>query len=171
MEVALRLPALPLGDHGAICAMRQSHDALHCVRWRERGVCVTHCFFFLRWCRPASALQSKGRTFSPPPRAPPQPGRARHLSPAFGLLVAIRRPCTSVQGPAWVNEVRSDAAPRDQPSEAVHVVFIFEQKTNFHGGGGPRPNIKPRVSRLNGLTIFLCRQSSRRSSGGNTWAW
>ena len=87
-----------------------------------------------------------------PPCAPPQPGRPRRLSlPAFGLLVAIRSPCTSGQGPVWVNEVRSDAAPRDQSSEAVHVVFVFEQKTNFHHGGGPRPNINPSVRRLNGF--------------------
>ena len=44
----------------------------------------------------------------------------------------------------------------DQPSEAVHVVFVFEQKTNFHSGGGPRPNINPSVSRLNGLKKIHC---------------
>ena len=38
VEVALGLPALPLGDHGAICVMRQSHDAL-CKTEGERCEC------------------------------------------------------------------------------------------------------------------------------------
>ena len=121
----------------------------------------------------------------PPPREPLQPGHARRLSsPAFGLLVAIRRPCTSGQGPASGSakrscpylshaetcvEERSDATSWDQLAKLSTLFFFFfwNRKTNFRGGGDPRPNINLRMGRLHELNKSLCRQSSRRSSGHN----
>ena len=71
-----------------------------------RGVCGA--LFFLRWCWPEECALAGAACLLP--RAPPPPGRARHLSPSPRS--------GKVQCLVETNDVRTDA-----PSEATHMAY------------------------------------------------
>ena len=110
-----------------------------------------------------------------PSRAPLQTGvLAVSLLPAFGLLVAIWRPCTSWSGTCIGSmkceathiarsakrscpglshvekcaEERNDATSWDQLGKLSTMFFCGDRERTFPVLGAPRPNINPRVGRL-----------------------